>query len=123
MRRSRITIAVIALASVAGSPVARAERVTLASIGCDDLTATLMAEEALRDKLSGKDHNAMDRITAYRKRAGMDACRPLSQGDQVRIVRTQDDMVCVRELNEQLNGPNAPECYWMRLRHIKRPNG
>ncbi len=120
MRKTGLAVVILSLLT-AGFQPARAERVTTASIGCDDLTATLMAEEALRDKLSGKDHNALDRITSYRKRAGTDACRPLSQGDQVKIVRTQDDMVCVRELDDKLNGPDAPECYWMRLRHIKRP--
>jgi hypothetical protein len=100
---------------------ARAEEVTTSSIGCDDLQATYMAEEALRDKLSGKDRNALDRITAYRKKAGMRACRPLSAHDKVSIVRSQDEMVCVHENEERMNGPDDPECYWMRRRHIKLP--
>ena len=101
--------------------VLHAETVSMSSIGCDDFDATIMAAQALQDKISGKDHDAMERIRSYQKTAGPDSCRPLAQGDQVRIIRERDDMVCVRELNERMNGPNAPDCYWMRRRHIKLP--
>ena len=100
---------------------AAAETVSRASIGCDTPAATLMAEQALQDKISGRDHNAMDRITAYQKEAGPQSCRPLSQGDKIALVREGDEMVCVREQDERLNGPGAPTCYWMRRRYIKLP--
>ena len=106
---------------VASGSVATADVVSRASIGCDTPAATLMAEQALQDKISGRDHNAMDRIAAYQKEFGWDACRPLSQGDTIAIVRDGDAMVCVREQNERLNGPNAPTCYWMRKRYVKLP--
>ena len=116
-----LRLALLLLTALPCAP-AVAETVTTASIGCDDLAATYMAEEAVRDKMSGKDHNALDRITAYRERAGMTACRPLSAHDQVAIVRAEEDMVCVHETDERLNGPDAPDCYWMRRRHIKLPD-
>lgn len=100
---------------------ARVETVSRASIGCDAPQATLMAEQALQDKISGRDHSAMDRITAYRAQAGAEACRPLAQGDKVVLVREADDLVCVREQDERLNGPSAPTCYWMRRRYLKLP--
>jgi hypothetical protein len=120
MHTQRFLIAFMVCGFVPSS--AWAETVSMSSIGCDDLDATLMAEQALQDKISGKDHNALDRIHAYQNKAGPDSCRPLSQGDKVAIVRDQADMVCVHEADERLNGPNAPDCYWMRRRHIKLPN-
>jgi hypothetical protein len=119
--RSHRYAAAFAVFAVIAAPEARAETVSMSSIGCDALDATLMAEQALQDKISGKDHDAMERIRSYQKKAGPDSCRPLAQGDQVRIIREQDAMVCVREQNEAMNGPNAPNCYWMRRRHIKLP--
>ncbi len=113
--------ALVLLALGACALPAAAETVSRASIGCDTPAATLMAEQALQDKLNGRDHDALSRIDAYRKQAGADACRPLSQGDEVAIQREQDDMVCVRERDERLNGPDAPTCYWMRRRFIKLP--
>ena len=120
MRTYRFAILAAVLLTV--PPLAaHAETVSMSSIGCDDFDATIMAAQALQDKISGKDHDAMERIRAYQNKAGPDSCRPLAQGDQVAIVRERNDMVCVREQNEQMNGPNAPDCYWMRRRHIKLP--
>jgi hypothetical protein len=118
MRTYRFAILAAVLLTV---PPLAAETVSMSSIGCDDFDATIMAAQALQDKISGKDHDAMERIRAYQNKAGPDSCRPLAQGDQVAIVRERDDMVCVREQNERMNGPNAPDCYWMRRRHIKLP--
>ncbi len=117
MRRYTLALALL----MAAGRGATADVVSRASIGCDTPVATLMAEQALQDKISGRDHNAMDRIAAYQKEAGRDACRPLSQGDKIEIVRGADEMVCVREQDERLNGPNAPTCYWMRRRYVKLP--
>ncbi len=118
MRRDRFALALLLgmLPSLAGADV-----VSRASIGCDALAATLMAEQALQDQISGRDHHAMDRIAAYQKQAGSRACRPLNQGDAVDRLREADDMVCVRERDERLNGPGAPTCYWMRRRYLKLP--
>lgn len=121
MRQIRLACALAAYGLLLSAPALRAETVSVASIGCDDYDATLMAEQALQDKLSNKDKNALDRITAYRKKAGWNACRPLGQGDQVDILREQGPMVCVHERNEQLGGQDVPTCYWMRRRHIKLP--
>jgi hypothetical protein len=115
-----MTVAVgLSLLGFGPCPPARAETISLVSIGCDTIAATLMAETALRDSLSGKDRDAMNRITAYRDKTGQHACRPLDQGELVSIVRDQDDMACVRAIDERATGPDAPACYWVRRRHIK----
>jgi hypothetical protein len=121
MRTHSFAVALALLALVSASRATRAETVSMSSIGCDDFDATIMAGQALQDKISGKDHDAMERIRAYQNKAGPDSCRPLAQGDQVTIVRERDDMVCVHEFNARMNGPSAPDCYWMRRRHIKLP--
>ncbi len=128
---------VVIVLALALPRAAKAETVSYVSIGCDTLDATHMAEEAVRDKLSGKDRNAFKRIDAYRKLAGQGACRPLNQGDQVTVVTqatvkeevtgeegVKDVMYsCVREQDESKLRPDDPACYWIRYRHLKLPPG
>jgi hypothetical protein len=137
MLRIGFVFAALALAFTAVPSRVRAETVSYVSIGCDTLEATQMAEEAVLDKMSGKDHNAFSRIDAYRKKAGLGACRPLNQGDQVTIVRQEtvkeavrgkegiQDIIyaCVRDQDESKLRPDDPDCYWIRYRHLKLPPG
>ncbi|MGD0632919.1 MAG: hypothetical protein ABSA13_01385 [Beijerinckiaceae bacterium] len=137
MRGIGIVLAALALALTAAPLAGRAETVSYVSIGCDTLEATQMAEEAVLDKMSGKDRNAFSRIDAYRKKAGPGACRPLNQGDQVTVVRQEtiqevvrgkegvQDVIysCVREREESKLRPDDPDCYWIRYRHLKLPPG
>ena len=78
----RIALALLVLA--AGTLPTSAETVSRVSIGCDTPEATLMAERALQDKLSGRDRDAFSRIDAYRKQAGAGCLPPAEPGGQGR---------------------------------------
>lgn len=136
MRKWRYAFLALGLAPAAMPRGLGAETVSYVSIGCDTVEATQMAQQAVRDKMSGKDRNAFKRIDDYRAQHGKGACRPLNQGDQVSIVRREminEDVegegmkeigyVCVRDRDESKLRPDDPDCYWIRYRHLKLPPG